>query len=71
MKKIIIEPKQAALTMTTQSLNTAIQSEPLLYDQDYFIWLESTVVLLRRRMLREVDTANLIEEIDDRGKNQK
>lgn len=41
-----------------------------LYDQDYYLWLKTTVKLLKQGKLSEVDVANLIEEIEDMGRNQ-
>lgn len=42
-----------------------------LYEQDYYQWLEKTVYLLKNDRLDELDTPNLIEEIEDMGRSQK
>ena len=42
-----------------------------LYDQDFMLWIENTVQLLRSQRLTELDLENLIDEVEDMGKNQK
>lgn len=42
-----------------------------LYEQDYHQWLEKTAHLLKNDRLNELDTPNLIEEIEDMGRSQK
>jgi hypothetical protein len=42
-----------------------------LYDQDYCLWLEDQVARLKAGDAAGVDTANLIEELEDMGANQK
>ena len=42
-----------------------------LYNEDYYLWLQNTVQLLREGKFSEVDAANLIEEIEDMGKSEK
>lgn len=42
-----------------------------LYEQDYYLWLEKTACLLKDGRLNELDTSNLIEEIEDMGRGQK
>lgn len=43
----------------------------ILYEQDYYLWLESTAKLLREGQLSLLDTANLLEEIEDMGRSEK
>lgn len=43
----------------------------ILYEQDYYLWLEKTATLLRDGKLSELDIPNLIEEIEDMGRSQK
>jgi hypothetical protein len=43
----------------------------LLYEQDYYLWLEQTVNLLEAQKFNEIDLVNLIEEIKDVGKSEK
>jgi hypothetical protein len=42
-----------------------------LYDQDYYLWLETTINLLRQGKLTEVDLGNLIEELESMGRSEK
>ncbi len=42
-----------------------------LYEQDFNLWLEETVSLLKTRQFDQLDYDNLIEEIEDMGKSQK
>jgi hypothetical protein len=40
-----------------------------LYEQDFNLWIEETVNLLKNRQLDQIDYDNLIEEVEDLGKN--
>lgn len=42
-----------------------------LYEQDYCLWLEDQIARLKRGDAASLDTANLIEELEDMGANQK
>ena len=42
-----------------------------LYDQDYYLWLSHTAQLISEGKFSEVDTVNLIEEIEDLGRSEK
>lgn len=42
-----------------------------LYEQDYFLWLQSTIEALRSRYLEAVDIDNLVEELEDFGRSEK
>ncbi|MBD2022203.1 DUF29 domain-containing protein [Leptolyngbya sp. FACHB-36] len=44
---------------------------PTLYQQDYYLWLETTATLLRERQLSALDVINLLEEIEDMGRSEK
>jgi hypothetical protein len=57
--------------MTTQPLETLLTPNPSLYEQDYYLWLQTTVNQLRERKFAEVDLANLIEEIESMGRSEK
>ena len=51
-----------------------IQIQPstqTLYDQDYYLWLRTTINQLRTNQFSSVDLDNLIEELEDMGKSQK
>lgn len=53
--------------MTTQSPRQL----SIIYDQDFYLWLETTAKLLQEGKVSELDLPNLIEEILDMGKSQK
>jgi hypothetical protein len=42
-----------------------------LYEQDFCLWIEKALVLLREGNLRDLDLENLLEEIADMGNSQK
>lgn len=42
-----------------------------LYEQDYYLWLETTATLLQEGQLSALDTVNLLEEIADMGRSEK
>ncbi|MGK7930255.1 MAG: DUF29 domain-containing protein [Microcystaceae cyanobacterium] len=42
-----------------------------LYDQDYQLWLNNTLIQLRNGQYTEVDWENLLEEIESMGKRDK
>ena len=42
-----------------------------LYEQDYYLWLEQTAELLAKGQWNKVDVINLVEEIQDMGRNEK
>ncbi|MEB3120017.1 MAG: DUF29 domain-containing protein [Snowella sp.] len=46
-------------------------STKTLYEQDFNLWLEETVNLLKNRQLDQLDYDNLIEEIESMGKRDK
>ncbi len=48
-----------------------LQQSSDLYEQDYVLWLQATVELLRQGKLEQVDILNLIEEIEDMGRSEK
>ncbi|MBN3873663.1 DUF29 domain-containing protein [Nostoc sp. JL33] len=51
-----------------------IQIQPstqTLYDQDYYLWLRTTINQLRTNQFLSVDLDNLIEELEDMGRSQK
>ena len=53
----------ARLSSTTNTDN--------LYDRDYYLWLQHTARLISEGKFSDVDTANLIEEIEDMGRSEK
>lgn len=42
-----------------------------LYEEDFFLWLETTAKLLKEGKLNELDIANLLEEIEGMARNEK
>lgn len=56
-----------ALSLTT----TNIHRHQALYEQDYVLWLDEAVNLLRSQNFAEIDLENLIEEIEEMGGSQK
>ena len=41
------------------------------YEQDYYLWLQHTLKLLREHQFSELDIPHLIEEIEDMGRSEK
>jgi hypothetical protein len=42
-----------------------------LYDSDFNAWIQQDILLLKESRLNEIDTAHLIEELEDMGKSDK
>jgi hypothetical protein len=42
-----------------------------LYEQDFYLWIQTTSQLLREGKLDQLDIENLIEEIDSMGRSEK
>lgn len=55
----------------TQIDKTQIKSHHDLYEDDFCLWIEQALVLLRQGNLRDLDLENLLEEIEDMGNSQK
>ena len=55
--------------MTTQL--SSITDTKNLYNRDYCLWLIHTAQLIKAGNFSEIDAANLIEEIEDMGRNEK
>lgn len=53
--------------MTIQTPSTS----QTLYDQDYALWLETTIAQLRQGNFSSVDWENLLEELESMGKSEK
>jgi Domain of unknown function DUF29 len=47
------------------------QFNQILYDQNFYLWIQRTAKLLKERSFDEVDWENLIEEIESMGRSQK
>lgn len=57
--------------MIIQQQQTNKITENNLYDRDFYLWVEKTVKQLKEKEFKELDLANLIEEIEDMGKQAK
>ena len=53
---------------TIQSMTTAITS---LYEQDFYLWLQTTINLLKEGKFAEIDLENLLEELESMGRRDK
>ena len=58
---------KAIATIPNQSPN----NQPILYESDFYAWTQTQVELMKRGNLNALDLANLIEEIQSLGKQQK
>ena len=57
--------------MAIASDKTQTKSHHDLYEEDFCLWIEKALVLLRQGNLRDLDLENLLEEIEDMGNSQK
>jgi Domain of unknown function DUF29 len=48
-----------------------VQTQAILYEQDYYLWLETTIEKLREHQFQAVDLDNLIEELETLGRSEK
>lgn len=48
-----------------------IDTNATLYDQDFYLWIQTTLEILKEGNLQQLDVQNLIEEIDSMGRNEK
>jgi hypothetical protein len=46
-------------------------SDGVLYDQDFYLWLEKTADLLKKRRFEELDLTHLVEEIESMGRSER
>jgi len=53
---------------TIQSMTTAITS---LYERDFYLWLQTTINLLKEGKFSEIDLENLLEELESMGRSDK
>jgi Domain of unknown function DUF29 len=53
---------------TIQSMTTAITS---LYEQDFYLWLQTNINLLKEGKFAEIDLENLLEELESMGRSDK
>ena len=52
-------------------LEKSIANPNSLYEQDFYMWIETTAQQLREGKFDEVDLTNLIEEIESMGRSEK
>lgn len=53
---------------TIQAITTAMTS---LYEQDFYLWLQITINLLKEGKFSEIDLDNLLEELESMGRSDK
>ena len=47
------------------------QFNQILYEQDFYLWIQTTAKLLKERRFEDVDWESLIEEIESMGRSEK
>ncbi|MBC1237839.1 DUF29 domain-containing protein [Nostoc sp. 2RC] len=57
--------------MTAQLPESQITSGSDLYEQDFYLWIQTTVELLKQKNFTQLDLENLIEEIETMGRSEK
>ncbi|WP_413174333.1 DUF29 domain-containing protein [Anabaena azotica] len=48
-----------------------VDNNKKLYEQDFYLWIQTTVQQLKERNVEQLDIENLIEEIDSIGRREK
>ena len=51
-------------------MSTQVLELKQLYEQDYYLWLEKTIELLKAGKLNQLDRENLMEEIENLGRSE-
>ncbi|PHJ66100.1 hypothetical protein VF14_16150 [Nostoc linckia z18] len=57
--------------MTAQLPHSPITSGSDLYEQDFYLWIQTTAELLKQKNFTQLDLENLIEEIQTMGRSEK
>ena len=57
--------------MTSSSLGPSVIGQPTLYDQDFYLWLQTAINHLQTGQMSQLDWANLIEELESMGRAEK
>ena len=57
--------------MTAQLPQSQTTSGSDLYEQDFYLWIQTTAELLKQGRLTELDLENLIDEIETMGRSEK
>ena len=52
-------------------INSSTTKPNTLYEQDFYLWIETTVQQLKENKFNEIDIPNLIEEIESMGRSEK
>ena len=65
---IINQGKREAIVMVQSPFQSNLKE---LYKIDDYLWLERTIELLKEKKLNELDIENLIEELEDLGRERK
>ncbi len=47
------------------------QLNQILYEQDFYLWIQTTAQLLKERRFEDVEWSNLIEEFESMGRSEK
>ncbi len=57
--------------MTTQLPQSPTKSGSDLYEQDFYLWIQTTAELLKQKNFTQLDLENLIDEIETMGRSEK
>ena len=57
--------------MTTNLNKTSVTNSSSLYEQDYSLWIETTVKQIREQQFNLVDWENLLEELESLGRSER
>ncbi|MDF5711970.1 MAG: DUF29 domain-containing protein [Nostoc sp. S4] len=57
--------------MTAQLPQSAMTSGSDLYEQDFYLWIQTTAELLKQKNFTQLDLENLIAEIETMGRSEK
>ncbi|MDZ8185239.1 MAG: DUF29 domain-containing protein [Nostoc sp. ChiSLP02] len=57
--------------MSAQLPQSSITSGSDLYEQDFYLWIQTTAELLKQKNFTQLDLENLIEEIETMGRSEK
>ncbi|MFN6561052.1 MAG: DUF29 domain-containing protein [Nostoc sp. ChiSLP01] len=57
--------------MTAQLPESQITSGLDLYEQDFYLWIQTTAQLLKQKNFTQLDLENLIEEIETMGRSER
>jgi Domain of unknown function DUF29 len=53
------------------AIRSQLSFNQILYDRDFYLWIQTTAELLKERRFEDVDWENLIEEIESMGRSEK